>query len=81
MGRRIWRGLAAGVIPLVLVSGLAGLTGCGESSAPSPPTGPESSPILSDAKNKKSKAWRKVGKNLVYEPERAADDQKVTPQK
>jgi hypothetical protein len=58
---------------------LAGLSGCGESDTSSVEGSARVKAMVNDFKNKKSKAWRKVGKRYVFDTQRPADEQEVAP--
>jgi hypothetical protein len=63
----------------VFLVALAGIFGCG-GSAPSPSSGSaQVKAMLSDFKNKKSKAWKKVGRNYVFDMQRHVNENSVAP--
>jgi hypothetical protein len=81
VSRRFSRSLSVWVVASVLAPAFAGLAGCGGSSAPAPtaPRGPTANrkAMVADiqARNKKSKFLRKVGRNYVLElPSRTGED-------
>jgi hypothetical protein len=75
MSCRFRRALAV----LVLVPALAGVPGCGGSPGPSAEKGAQvKSSLLSNVQDKKSKAWKKVGRKYVFDPQQIGQGQGAT---
>jgi hypothetical protein len=82
MGIRPRSSGAAPAAPLILLAALVGAPGCGGAPAPSAAEGARlKSALLSQVQNKKSKAWKKVGKKYVLDLQQVGTELESAPQK